>query len=282
MSETQLNNQEPATDLPGAVLKRCREQRGISLDDAANATKIGVNYLEALEEDRLHEFASLAYLKGFLRVYANHLGLNPEEMLHRYDQLYAPAGHAAVPDDSAGIEPVAGRGFRWQRLVLPVALLLLMLVAAAMLSRQAENKVVPRQAENPPQALIQPIVSATRQPAPEQKQEPAPIPTMAKPTEVPETEQSVRQLAPEVAKSFVAGMKVTRNGSLSVVIDGASPQNYELNIGDIVEWKAEKSIALELGNGGGVEIELNGNFLTFLVSTGEPTYLVIGTDGIKK
>jgi hypothetical protein len=77
-------------------------------------------------------------------------------------------------------------------------------------------------------------------------------------------------------------MKVTRNGSLSVIIDGAAAQHYELDIGDTVEWKAEKSIALELSNGGGVEIEVNGKPLSPLISSGAPTYVVIDAEGIKK
>ena len=92
MSETPPYNPDTSPSLPGAILKRCREYHGITLNDVAEATKIGVNYIEALEGDKLGEFASLAYLKGFLRIYSTHLGLNPEDMLRLYERYLSRVG----------------------------------------------------------------------------------------------------------------------------------------------------------------------------------------------
>ena len=75
MSTTDVHTHDHSTSSPGAILRRCREYHGISLDEAAEATKIGVAYLAALEGDQINEFASLAYLKGFLRIYATISGL---------------------------------------------------------------------------------------------------------------------------------------------------------------------------------------------------------------
>lgn len=289
MSETQPHNQESATTLPGAILKRCREYHGISLHDAAEATKIGVNYLTALEEDRASEFASLAYLKGFLRIYATHLGLNPEDMLRLYERLYEPPEQPSASGPEASDEPAAGsNSFRWRKLLLPAILLLMMLVVAAILNHKT-NSVPPSQAVAPapatplatlPQPPVQSSVSSVHQPA--QKPEAAPKPERQQRVEVSEPEPPARQPAPESSKSFIAGMRVTKNGSLTVIIDGATPQHYELSVGDMVEWKAEKSIALELSNGGGVEVEVNGKSLAPLVSAGVPVYVVIDAEGIKK
>ena len=54
---------------PGAVLRRCREYHGITLEEASETTKIGISHLKALEDDQIREFANQAYLKGFLRIY---------------------------------------------------------------------------------------------------------------------------------------------------------------------------------------------------------------------
>ena len=56
---------DPSAPSPGAILKRCREYHNLSLEDAEESTKIGANYLLALEEDQVSQFSSLAYLKGF-------------------------------------------------------------------------------------------------------------------------------------------------------------------------------------------------------------------------
>ena len=65
MSENSTDNQDYSASSPGAILKRCREFHRISIDEAVEATKIGENYLTALENDSIREFANIAYLKGF-------------------------------------------------------------------------------------------------------------------------------------------------------------------------------------------------------------------------
>ncbi|MEI6305764.1 MAG: helix-turn-helix transcriptional regulator, partial [Deltaproteobacteria bacterium] len=81
MPETEKQTVELSTSSMGAILKRCREFHKISIEEAAEATKIGKNYLRALESDQLKEFQSLAYLKGFLRIYTVYLGLNPDDII---------------------------------------------------------------------------------------------------------------------------------------------------------------------------------------------------------
>jgi len=75
---------------------------------------------------------------------------------------------------------------------------------------------------------------------------------------------------------------VTQNGTLAVTIDGATPQSYDLAAGDVIEWKAEKNITLDVSNAGGVEAELNGKPLSSFGPAGKPAYIVLDADGIKQ
>lgn len=68
----------------GERLKRAREEKGISLEEAHRATKIHPNVLEALEEDRLENILSKAYVKGFIKSYAQYLGLDVNSILEQY------------------------------------------------------------------------------------------------------------------------------------------------------------------------------------------------------
>ena len=77
-------------------------------------------------------------------------------------------------------------------------------------------------------------------------------------------------------------MKVTQIGAVAVAIDGAAPQNYDLSVGDSIEWKADKSMALDLSNAGGVEAEINGKPLGPLGSAGKPAFVQLGAEGIKQ
>ena len=76
------------TDMPAKVsgpeLKRVREMRGLSLRHIAAVTKIGVRYLEYIEEERFSFLPPPVYLRGFLQEYARLVGLDPREVADRY------------------------------------------------------------------------------------------------------------------------------------------------------------------------------------------------------
>lgn len=65
----------------GKRLQEAREARAISLEQAERDTRIIRKYLTALEEDRLDAFPAPVYARGFLKSYANYLGLDAEELL---------------------------------------------------------------------------------------------------------------------------------------------------------------------------------------------------------
>ncbi len=71
----------------GATLKRQRELRNISLEEIASATKIRQEYLEAIEQDRFERVPGLTFLKGYVRAYAQHLGLASDEIVFRLQLL---------------------------------------------------------------------------------------------------------------------------------------------------------------------------------------------------
>ena len=68
----------------GDRLKREREMRGISLDEIAEATKIGKRSLRALEEDRFDQLPGGIFNKGFVRAYARCVGIDEEQAVADY------------------------------------------------------------------------------------------------------------------------------------------------------------------------------------------------------
>jgi cytoskeletal protein RodZ len=61
-----------------------REEKGISLQDIAASSKIGVRYLEYIESDRHSHLPARVYLRGFLMEYARALGLDPDRTVKAY------------------------------------------------------------------------------------------------------------------------------------------------------------------------------------------------------
>ncbi len=68
----------------GEKLRRERELRGVTLEEIAEATKIGTRSLRALEEERFDQLPGGIFNKGFVRSYAKFLGLDQEQAVADY------------------------------------------------------------------------------------------------------------------------------------------------------------------------------------------------------
>lgn len=70
----------------GKTLRQIRERMGIDLEIIAQETKINLKTLESIEDEALEKLPALVYLKGFLRGYAQSLGLDPQKVVEGYVQ----------------------------------------------------------------------------------------------------------------------------------------------------------------------------------------------------
>jgi len=68
----------------GAKLKGLREARGVSLRQVADATRISLSVLEALERNDISRLPGGIYGRGFVRSYAIEVGLNPEGTVREF------------------------------------------------------------------------------------------------------------------------------------------------------------------------------------------------------
>ena len=68
----------------GGVLAAERKRRGESLEHVSETLRIRQPYLEAIEADRIDDLPGRAYALGFVRAYAEHLGLDGEEIMRRF------------------------------------------------------------------------------------------------------------------------------------------------------------------------------------------------------
>ena len=68
----------------GRMLKQVREKMGVELQTISKGTRINIKILEWIEEEAFEKLPALVYLKGFLRGYAQSLGLNPQKVVEEY------------------------------------------------------------------------------------------------------------------------------------------------------------------------------------------------------
>ena len=68
------------------MLRSRRMSLGYELSEIAVALRIRLAYLEAIEQGRFGDLPGAAYANGFLRTYAEHLGLDPQLVLRRFKE----------------------------------------------------------------------------------------------------------------------------------------------------------------------------------------------------
>jgi hypothetical protein len=75
----------------GSSLREARVRRGFDFAEIESATKIRGKYLRALEEEQFEVLPGETYIKGFLRTYAEHLGLDGQLYVDEFNSRYVPA-----------------------------------------------------------------------------------------------------------------------------------------------------------------------------------------------
>ena len=83
-------------DYLGEKLQEAREKKGVSLEEAAAATKIKAEYLRALEEGDYPALPPRAYVKGFLKIYGHYLSLEYPRLLQFYEESFQSPEPRAV------------------------------------------------------------------------------------------------------------------------------------------------------------------------------------------
>jgi cytoskeleton protein RodZ len=93
----------------GGSLREARLKRGLTPADVQKAIRIRDRYLQALEEERWEVLPGDAYVKGFLRTYADYLGLDGNLYVDEYNNRFAQHEEPQfVPERLAGPGPRSG------------------------------------------------------------------------------------------------------------------------------------------------------------------------------
>ena len=162
----------------GKILAQARHKRGLTIDEAAHATKLRPEKILALENDDYASFASNAYAKGFLKNYARFLDVDVADFLGALDSTL-PISIAEyqylknAPERPARSERVRRDHRPPSVLPLLIGSVVVFLAAMSFWVVKSAQRIFPEPA--PPHA---PAVSATQPPAPAL---PAVIPDLAVP-----------------------------------------------------------------------------------------------------
>jgi flagellar biosynthesis protein FlhG len=88
----------PETEITGSLLRQLREARGIDLMTISQKTKVAINHLRAIEEERFTAMPAPVYVRGFLVEFAKYLRLDVARILATYFTRYKAVREEAEAD----------------------------------------------------------------------------------------------------------------------------------------------------------------------------------------
>jgi len=285
----------------GERLQREREMRGITLDEIANATKIGTRALRALEEEDFNRLPGGIFNKGFVRAYARYLGIDEEQAVGDY--LGASGEEAKLSDEATmrRLEPAlraekerlaAANDRPTSRSWRPVLVVVLMaaLVAAGW-NFYSKRRLRLRARTTPPvsvqtsAAVIASVPPVAAPPSNDVAALPAipassPTPSSSTNSAAP-VSPTVGGLNPDVPAELVVLVRARQKSWVSASADGKAVMKDVLEAGGEKSIRAKQQIVLTAGNAGGLEVSLNGKVLPSLGLADQKKTVIITGEGMR-
>ncbi|MFB2939246.1 helix-turn-helix domain-containing protein [Aerosakkonemataceae cyanobacterium BLCC-F154] len=215
----------------GDYLRHLREEQALSLDDVASITKVPARMLNAIEEGKLEPLPEPVYTKGFIKRYADALGLNGSEFASVFPtaQVFSAKRQFWGELPAAQLKPIHLYLFYLVVIILAVTGL------SQMVDRSAQQAVTPT-SEKPTASKKSP------QPTSDKNQDQVALVSMNSKN----SSEPVR-----------VGLNVTSDSWVRVVVDGKKEFEGTLSQGTQRTWTAKQEIVLRAGNAGGVMVAYN-------------------------
>ena len=243
----------------GDELRRERIVREVSLEEISAATKISMRLLTALEEGNRAKLPSPVFIRGFIRAYCLHLGLDPVEKIN----VYLAEAQPSAPSFTSVAKPGGGSRFLRGRRSTAGTILGGVTAVLLLLGLIANPEHRPRVARTSSSARIEPISFKNVAPS----NEPTPL---------------IRDDAPalplEVATGVALVLQFDQPSWIEIRADGERVFGGTISAGVSRKFEARKTFSITLGNAGGVRVSIDGRPLAPLGRPGEVVRNVVLPD----
>ena len=234
----------------GASFRKTRESKGILLDQIAVETRISTRFLRAIENEEFHLLPGGIFNRGFIRTYAERIGLDADQAVADYLRLTEVGGSDEPPEPDNS--PPSKTRRRLYPIPIAIGALLALIVIFYTATRDTGHTVA-----------VQTPVTAVSSPAPAPN-EPPPA--------APETASAAEPATPEPASSDALALEIEATAMtwIKIVADGNAVVPGEiLQPGAIRKITANNSISLAVGNAAGLNLKINARALKPLGRSGE-------------
>lgn len=252
----------------GEGLRARREELGLSLQQAQAATKIRVRYLQAIEEGRLRDLPAAVYARGFVRIYADFLGLDGSALAATVLPPPPPPIVAPEPAVTATTPATAAPRRHLRRTRPPRGTIWpLLLFAAAVLAALALT--APHGPSTRPAAATAPAASAPRTGAGTRTAGGGGSGGSAangatagrRGIRLVSSSGSTVVYAVYGARSITAEARTTARVWISATPDAGPASEGTLPAGASATWQAARTLSLDVGNPPGLLLTVDGSAL---------------------
>jgi transcriptional regulator with XRE-family HTH domain len=255
----------------GIRLAEARKRLGLTLEEAERSTRIRAHHLAALERGEFNGLPSHVQAKGFLRNYAEFLGLRSQELLEQYEQALSGRGKVWArrkPLHELPTRPsvqVRSRRPSWLSADLFVAAAIT--VAVLGLIAWGVGRVVAGMQQRTLAASEFLIPTFTPSPEAALAEAPSGLDSAAAATQAPALAVAAPpSQTPTLALSFAASssapvdlrLLIERRSWVRVVVDGVESYQGRANPGEILEFQGQQVVEVITGNGIGVRAFYHG------------------------
>ena len=262
----------------GKYLKRERELRNISLTEISAATKIREHLLTAIEEDRHDLLPTPVFVKGFLMSYGKYIGLDPSDVVLRYESDLKELRGYEEKGPAAQGKKAWNRGFVGGVIVVIIGIGIILFNAwkepeegQEHSPTRAEEALVVQEEIPPPPAL------------PEQEEAAPPAEETVTVAEAPPAEPPLAEKITEpeemAREELTLEVRAIEETWLAIQVDSDLAREITLRPGETFSKRADRQIKLKIGNAGGVSVTFNGKPLGSLGDTGRIVRLSMTHDG---
>ncbi len=263
----------------GLQLKRERESKDISLKDASAKTRIQEKFLEALENDDILSLPNPVYTKGFLKKYAEFLGLDPAPLLEDFDR----AGLAKVTQviNLRTKEPPTVMPEKYIKKIIIGIIAVFVFVGIMFFIVSSVHKLIIRIKKAPVAFQYKKNKAAPKN---IKKEQPRKIVVKQKAVPpAPKTSQPIIALSAQPAQNTGLDLIVTAKRSCRLSIKADNELLFEdfISAGKSQRLQAKQEFELSVSDGSAVDLDLNGKRLGS-IGRGSRKNILITKDGIKK
>lgn len=249
----------------GEYLKKEREKKGITLEDASKVTRVRKAYLQSIEDGNF-EIQPPVFIRGFLKSYADLLGLNSIDIIEKYNETLNVKEGKATAEKGFELEAVSNHSKYVFPLVLSLALVILIFILTTTDkpdTTPSENHKTEEVSVSQQKPLMSSTTGITSSDATITTSQIKPFNSVSSPItsiSVPIQENTVKSVQmPERSEKRHSLTAVSREITwLQVTIDDNDPVEVLLQAGESTSWLAKNKIAIIVGNAGGVDLTFNG------------------------